>query len=117
MKNILCLTDSLDNISNFVKHAQVFFFQIEQLEPEDHNFAFFRHIFEKLKSSVDFSKIDLIIAEYIEALPLVYFMRKEGFYCPCGIYSSHKCLSLKYSFLFSSRITTVSSRRRRFMRF
>lgn len=82
MKNILCLTDTPNDIKNFIRDANVFFFQIEQLDPENHSFPFFKEIYQKLKESVDLSKIDLIVAEYIEALPLVYYMRKEGFFCP-----------------------------------
>ncbi len=82
MKNILCLTDSLDDIQNFVKRAHLFFFQIEQLEPEEHSFLFFEEVYRKLKESTDLSQIDVVIAEYVEAVPLIYFMRKEGYFCP-----------------------------------
>lgn len=82
MKNVLCLTDSLGDISHFVKNANMLFFQIEQLEPEEHLFSFFQEIYQKLKESTDLSLIDLIIAEYVESLPLVYFMRRDGYFCP-----------------------------------
>lgn len=82
MKNVLCISDSSDDVANFVKNARVFFFQIMQLEPEEHSLPFFQNVFAKLEQSVDLSKVDLVIAEYIEAIPLVYFMRKKGHFCP-----------------------------------
>lgn len=82
MTNILSLSDSLTDIKNFVKDANLYFFQIEQLDPDEHSFDNFRDIYFKLRKSVDLSTIDLIIAEYVEAIPLVYFMRKDGFFCP-----------------------------------
>jgi glycosyltransferase involved in cell wall biosynthesis len=82
MKNVLCLSDSLDDISNFVKGCNLSFFQIEQLDPEQRKWEFFDWIYQELKGSLDLSRVDLIIAEYVEAIPLVYFMRKEGYFCP-----------------------------------
>lgn len=82
MKTILCLSDSLNDIKNFTKGNTLLFFQIEQLDPNDHSFPFFENIYQKLKNSTDLSKVDLIIAEYIEAIPLIYFMRKDGFFSP-----------------------------------
>src|SRR5581483_6836653 len=60
----------------------VLFFPIEQLDPGQHSFPFFHHIFEQLEEQTALSEIDLVIAEYIEAVPLVYLMRKRGHYCP-----------------------------------
>lgn len=81
-KTILCLSETEDNVLNFVKNAQFLFFQMEPLDPEAHSFGFFEEIYQNLKKSTDLSKVDLVIAENIEAIPLVYFMRKDGFFCP-----------------------------------
>lgn len=107
MKNILCLSDSLNDISHFIKQAQLYFFQIEQIDPEEHSFSFFRDIYQRLKESTDLSKIDLIIAEYIEAIPLVYFMRKEGYFAP-AIFIPHTNpypLNILFYFLLVSELS------------
>lgn len=82
MRNVLCLTDTIDDISKFIHNENLHFFKIKQLEPQQHSFKFFKEIYQKLKQGIDLLSIDLIIAEYIEAIPLVYFIRKDGFFCP-----------------------------------
>src|ERR1700730_1744878 len=81
-KTILCLSESEEQVLNFVKNAHFLFFQIEPLEPGAHSLHFFEGIYNTIKESTDLSAIDLIIAENIESIPLVYFMRKEGYFCP-----------------------------------
>lgn len=105
-KNVLCLSDSLDDIRNFIQNAQLLFFPIEQLEPDEHRFSFFEEVYEKLKSSVDLAKVDLIIAEFVEAIPLVYFMRRDGFFAP-AIFIPHTNaypLNLFFYFLLVSHL-------------
>lgn len=82
MAHVLCLTDSLNDVSQFVKGAKLLFFPIEQLEPEERRWAFFEEIYQNLKESTDLTRVNLIIAEYVEAVPLVYLMRKDGYFCP-----------------------------------
>ncbi len=82
MKNILCITDTLNDFKEISKGHAVYFFPITQLEPSRHSFSLFESGFEYLSKQIDLQQIDLIIAEYVEALPLVYFIRRAGFYCP-----------------------------------
>ncbi|MFZ0218852.1 MAG: glycosyltransferase family 4 protein [Candidatus Aquirickettsiella sp.] len=81
-KNILCITDTLNDFKEITQGHAVYFFPIKQLRPSEHNFSFFESSFKKLSNQLDLSQIDLILAEYIEALPLIYFIRCAGFYCP-----------------------------------
>jgi glycosyltransferase involved in cell wall biosynthesis len=82
MKNILCITDTLNDFKEINQGHAVYFFPIAQLKPSQHSFSLFESAFEKLSKQLDLKQIDLIIAEYVEALPLVYFIRRAGFYCP-----------------------------------
>lgn len=82
MRNVLCLTDSLEDIAKFAQGSQAYFFKLQQLEPEEHTMELFEEVYAKLKQSCDLSQINVVIAEYIEAIPLVYLMRRDGFYCP-----------------------------------
>ncbi|MEN9916211.1 MAG: hypothetical protein RLY40_143 [Pseudomonadota bacterium] len=81
-KNILCITDTLNDFKDITKGHNVYFFPIKQLLPSEHHFPLFESAFEKLAKQLDLSQIDLILAEYIESLPIVYFIRREGYYCP-----------------------------------
>lgn len=105
MKTVLCLSDSTDDLFKFVKNANLLFFQIEQVDPEEHKFTFFQEIYTKLKGSTDLSKVDLIIADYVESIPLVYFMRKEGHFCPVIFipHSNPYPLNLLFYFLLMSQ--------------
>lgn len=82
MKNILCITDTLNDFKQISQGHAVYFFPITQLKPSQHSFSLFQSGFENLSKQLDLKQIDLIIAEYVEALPLVYFIRRAGFYCP-----------------------------------
>lgn len=82
MKTILCLSESDENVLNFVQDAEFLFFAMEPLDPADHSMKRFENIFSILADSTDLSQVDLVIAENIEAIPLVYFMRKAGYFCP-----------------------------------
>ncbi|WP_342146993.1 glycosyltransferase family 4 protein [Rickettsiella endosymbiont of Aleochara curtula] len=82
MKNILCITDTLNDFKEITKEHATYFFPIKQLRPSEHNFSLFESAFKKLSNQLDLNQIDLILAEYIEALPLIYFIRRAGFYCP-----------------------------------
>jgi|GEM_PF-2155194 len=81
-KNILCITDTLNDFKEITKGHDIYFFPIKQLKPSEHNFPFFESAFQKLSKSLDLSQIDLILGEYIEALPIIYFIRRAGYYCP-----------------------------------
>lgn len=81
-KNILCITDTLNDFKEITKGHDIYFFPIKQLKPSEHNFPLFESAFQKLSKSLDLSQIDLILAEYIEALPIIYFIRRAGYYCP-----------------------------------
>ncbi|MFM2322875.1 MAG: hypothetical protein RLZZ225_1028 [Pseudomonadota bacterium] len=82
MKNILCITDTLNDFKEISQGHAVYFFPIKQLKPSQHSFSLFEAAFANLSKQLDLKQIDLIIAEYVEALPLVYFIRRAGFYCP-----------------------------------
>lgn len=81
-KNILCITDTLNDFKEITKGHDIYFFPIKQLKPSEHNFPLFESAFQKLSKSLDLSQIDLILGEYIEALPIIYFIRRAGYYCP-----------------------------------
>lgn len=82
MKNILCLSDSLEDVNNFTKSYNVWLYKIEQIPPSAHNMKTFASMYKDMSGNIDLSKIDLVIAEYIESLPLLFFMRKHGYNCP-----------------------------------
>ena len=82
MKNILCLSDSLEDINHFTKGYNVWLYKINQLPPFEHEMSKFESMYESLSKNIDLSIIDVVIAEYIESLPLLYFMRKAGHNCP-----------------------------------
>lgn len=81
-KNILCITDTLNDFKEITKGHDVYFFPIKQLKPSEHHLSLFESAFKKLSMQLDLSQIDLILAEYIESLPIVYFIRHAGYYCP-----------------------------------
>ncbi|MDA3643109.1 glycosyltransferase family 4 protein [Saccharopolyspora indica] len=82
MSRVLALTDAPDDVERFCRGRELMLFRIGQLLPEQHDFTAFEQQYQKLKSACDLSTIDLVIAEYIEALPLLYFMRRDGYHCP-----------------------------------
>ncbi len=82
MANILCLSDSNEDVLKFVGENNLYFFKIKQLPSIQHRWSFFKKIYTKLKEVVDLNEIDLVIAEFIESLPLLYFIRKDGFFFP-----------------------------------
>ncbi|MFC3995236.1 glycosyltransferase family 4 protein [Nocardiopsis sediminis] len=55
---------------------------MRQLPAEEHTYERFEEIYRTLKSTCDLSTIDVVVAEYIESLPLLYFMREDGYSCP-----------------------------------
>lgn len=81
-KNILCITDTLNEFKEITRGHDVYFFPIKQLTPSEHHFSLFESAFKKLSKQLDLNQIDLIFAEYIESLPIVYFIRRAGYYCP-----------------------------------
>jgi len=81
-KKILCLSDAQEDVIRFSRGHELAFFQIQQMSPLDHSADVFRNQFQHLQSTVDLGSIGLVLAEYTEALPLVYLMREAGFRCP-----------------------------------
>jgi glycosyltransferase involved in cell wall biosynthesis len=81
-KKLLCLSDAQEDVLQFSRGHEVAFFQIQQMSPLEHSADLFWNQFQRLQSTVDLHSIGLVFAEYIEALPLVYLMRKAGFHCP-----------------------------------
>ncbi|MGB3438680.1 MAG: glycosyltransferase family 4 protein [Actinophytocola sp.] len=85
MKRVLALTDAPDDVRIFCQDSELLLFRIEQMPANGHSFAFFEQVYRKLRGSCDLSSVDLVIAEYTEALPLLYLMRRDGFSCPALI--------------------------------
>ena len=81
-KHILAFSDSLEDIDKFTQGHKLTLYTVEQLSPMEYNYSYFNDLFLKLESQFDLSLVDLVIAEYVEALPLVYFMRKKGYVVP-----------------------------------
>lgn len=80
--NILCLSDSTRDVDKFTKKHDLYFYPIEQMPPSSHSFDYFNQLFIDLNEQVELSTIDLIIAEYVESLPILFFIRKSGHFCP-----------------------------------
>ena len=81
-KRILCLSDAMEDMQHFTQDYQVDFFEIEQISPVEYTEIYFKELYGTLKSDVDLSAIDLIVAEYVESLILVNLLRVDGFICP-----------------------------------
>lgn len=82
MAKILCISDVMDDVDLFTKEHELFLFKIKQWPPSEHSFNRFQELYNILCKQIDLSSIDLIFAEYVESLPLLYFIRKNGFFCP-----------------------------------
>ncbi|MFE4514472.1 glycosyltransferase family 4 protein [Kitasatospora sp. NPDC056783] len=82
MARILALTDSAEDVRHFCRGDELFLFRIGLLPPREHSPERFEEIYRTLKASCDLSTIDVIVAEYVEALPLLYLMRRDGYLCP-----------------------------------
>lgn len=81
-KKILCLSDAQEDALHFTRGHELAFFEIQQRSPLDHSADLFQAQFQCLQATMDLRSIDLVFAEYAEALPLVHLMRKAGFHCP-----------------------------------
>ncbi|MBZ4322755.1 glycosyltransferase family 4 protein [Streptomyces huiliensis] len=82
MPRILALSDSAEDVRHFCTAADTSLFRIRPLPAEEHTYDRFQEIYRRLKASCDLSSIDLVVAEYVESLPLLYFMRRDGYRCP-----------------------------------
>ncbi|BDM70219.1 hypothetical protein HEK616_37060 [Streptomyces nigrescens] len=82
MPKVLALTDSSEDIKNFCTEADTLFFRIRPLPAAEHTYDRFQEMYRKLKESCDLSSVEVVVAEYVEAVPLVYFMRRDGYHCP-----------------------------------
>ncbi|GLF96870.1 glycosyltransferase family 4 protein [Streptomyces yaizuensis] len=82
MTTILALTDSPDDIRRFCPPGDTLLFTTRVLPPGDHGYEHFEAGYRALKASCDLSTVDLVIAEYVESLPLLWFMRRDGYSCP-----------------------------------
>ncbi|MFD9891720.1 glycosyltransferase family 4 protein [Amycolatopsis sp. NPDC059027] len=85
MKRVLALTDAPDDVRIFCQDSELLLFRIEQMPASRHSFAFFEQVYQRLREACDLSSVDLVIAEYTEALPLLYLMRRDGYSCPALI--------------------------------
>lgn len=79
---ILCLSDSDEDVRHFTKGHRVDFFPVQQFSPLAYHAQTFRARFQELVAAVDLDRIGLIIAEYVEALPLVHLIRENGIQAP-----------------------------------
>ncbi|MFJ5725507.1 glycosyltransferase family 4 protein [Streptomyces sp. NPDC093149] len=82
MTTVLALTDSTEDIQHFCPAGSTFVFRIRLLPAHEHTYEHFEEIYRSLKESCDLSTIDVVVAEYAESLPLLYFMRRDGYSCP-----------------------------------
>ncbi|MEV7658082.1 glycosyltransferase family 4 protein [Streptomyces anulatus] len=82
MTTVLALTDSTEDIQHFCPAGSTFLFTIRLLPAEEHTYEHFEEIYRTLKESCDLATVDVVVAEYVESLPLLYFMRRDGFDCP-----------------------------------
>ncbi|MFE2753438.1 glycosyltransferase family 4 protein [Actinosynnema sp. NPDC059335] len=83
MTTVLALTDAPDDVERFCANGEkVLLFRIAQLPTEQHDFAFFERQYRALTEQCDLSRVDLVVAEYVDSLPLLYFMRRDGYHCP-----------------------------------
>ena len=79
---VLCLSDAMEDIAQFTQGWPVEFFAISQRNPMDYGKDLFHRQYQDLRQRVDLGRIRLVIAEYIEALPLVHLLRRDGCRCP-----------------------------------
>ncbi|MET7640015.1 glycosyltransferase family 4 protein [Streptomyces sp. NPDC005438] len=107
MTKILALTDSSDDIRNFCEEADTLFFRLHPLPPTEHTYERFYEMYRALKSSCDLSIVDVVIAEYVEAVPLVYFMRRDGYNAPALMipHSNPYPLNLLFYFLLVAELS------------
>jgi glycosyltransferase involved in cell wall biosynthesis len=68
----------MEDISRFTQGHATAFFQIQQRSPLEYGAELFQAQFQRLRAEVDLAGIGLVVAEYVEALPLVHLMRKAG---------------------------------------
>ncbi|MFE7539716.1 glycosyltransferase family 4 protein [Streptomyces platensis] len=101
MPKVLALTDSSEDIKNFCTEADTLFFRIRPLPAAEHTYDRFREMYRILKASCDLASVEVIVAEYVEAVPLVYFMRRDGYHCPALMipHSNPYPLNLLFYFL------------------
>jgi len=79
---VLALTDSAEDIKNFCTEEDTLFFALRPLPAAEHTYERFAQMYRTLKASCDLSSVDVVVAEYVESIPLLYFMRRDGYHCP-----------------------------------
>lgn len=101
MVKILALSDSDEDIRNLCGEAETYLFRLGQLPPEEYTPAQFENIYAELRSACDLASIDLVIAEYVDSLPLLYLMRRDGYSCPALMvpHTNPYPLSILFAFL------------------
>ncbi|MFJ9813970.1 glycosyltransferase family 4 protein [Streptomyces sp. NPDC101151] len=82
MPRVLALTDSPEDVRRFCPAEDTLLFRIRLLPPEEHTYERFAEIYRALKASCDLSRVDVVVAEYVESLPLLHFMRRDGYRPP-----------------------------------
>ena len=103
---ILCLSDTMEDITRFTQGWPVDFFAISQRNPMDYGGDVFHRQYQNLRQQVDLGRIRLVIAEYIEALPLVHLLRRAGYRCPAIFVPHSNAFPLDNLALFLLQTTT-----------
>lgn len=87
-ETILCLSDSMEDLKQIVNDYPHAFFAIEQCNPIEYCIDDFISLYAKLKTEINLANVRLVIAEYVEAVILVYLMRQDN-YCFPAIFIPH----------------------------
>ena len=103
---ILCLSDTMEDITRFTQGWPVDFFAISQRNPMDYGGDVFHRQYQNQRQQVDLGRIRLVIAEYIEALPLVHLLRRAGYRCPAIFVPHSNAFPLDNLALFLLQTTT-----------
>lgn len=105
MVRILALSDSDEDIKNLCGEAETYLFRLGQLPPDEYTPGNFEDIYAELRSACDLSTVDIVIAEYVDSLPLLYLMRRDGYSCPALMipHTNPYPLSILFAFLLVSQ--------------
>lgn len=88
MARVLCLTNSDRDVLQMKGDHSMVWFRIEPVLPSRHSAELHNQVFARLAEAVDLNSIDVVFAEFVEAIPIVYLMRRAG-YCPPAIFVPH----------------------------